>query len=83
MVVHGPHMWVVMGGPKVQFGTRRGELEIGSKFWPPEPPGAPLTPPRELDFHCFLCTFCEGKIGGSKGGGRSTFWPPWSAQRVL
>ena len=72
MVVHGPHMWVVMGGPEVQFGTRRGELEIGPKFWPPGPPQRPpwtaAPPPRALDFHGFLYTFCEGKIGGYKGG---------------
>ena len=42
MVVHGPHMWVVMGGPEVQFGTRRGELEIGPKFSLSGPPWAPL-----------------------------------------
>ena len=55
MVVHGPDMWVVMGGPEVQFGTRRGELEIGPKFGPLGTPAAPLDrpypPPRALDFH--------------------------------
>ena len=30
--------------------------------------GPPLRPPRALDFHGFLFTFCEGNIGGSKGG---------------
>ena len=30
--------------------------------------GPPVHPPRALDFHGFLFTFCEGNIGGSKGG---------------
>ena len=29
---------------------------------------SPLPPPRAQDFHRFLFTFCEGNIGGSKGG---------------
>ena len=72
MVLPTPHIPPNMGGPEAQLGTLRGELEIGPKFWPPGPPWAPLDrpspPPRALDFQWFLCTFCEGKIGGSKGG---------------
>ena len=72
MVVHGPHMWVVMGGPEVQFGTRRGELEIGPKFWPPGhpsgPPGPPLPLPAHWIFNAFCSRFVKGKSGATRGG---------------
>ena len=72
MVVHGPHMWVVMGGPEVQFGTRRGELEIGPKFWPPGPPWTPLDRPYPLlahwNFNDFCSRFVKEKSGAPRGG---------------
>ena len=69
MVVHGPHMWVVMGGPEVQFGTRRGELEIGPKFWPPGPPWtAPCPLPAHWIFNDFCARFVKEKSGAPRGG---------------
>ena len=72
MVVHGPDSWVVMGGPEVQFGTRRGELEIGPKFWPPGhpsgPPGPPLPLPAHWIFNAFCSRFVKGKSGATRGG---------------
>ena len=37
MVLPTPHIPPNMGGPEAQSGTLRGELEIGSKFGPPQP----------------------------------------------
>jgi len=45
MVLPTWHIPIDMGGPEVQFGTLRGELEIGPKFGPPGPPlGPPAAP---------------------------------------
>ena len=38
MVLPTWHIPPNMGGPEAQFGTLRGELEIGPKFGPPQPP---------------------------------------------
>ena len=45
MVLPRPHIPPNMGGPEAQFGTLRGELEIGPDFGPSSTPlRAPRTP---------------------------------------